>query len=398
VASPGGHAGTLPVTEPDLEAPPTPTPSPTSGLLRRLRRRVDRIFVATVLLPTASALLYFGLIASDVYISESRFVVRSPQRQSQTGLSALLQGTGFARAQDDTYSVTDYALSRDALRELDRRLNVRAAYSSPEIDRLQRFPQLDGDASFEALHRHYQKHVAVQYDSVSSITVLTVRAFTAKDARDVNELLLVMGEQLVNNMNDRSRQDLIQVASNEVALAEDKVRQAALALSTFRTDRSVFNPTQQSVLQLQAVGKIQEELLQAEAQLAEMRRLSPSNPQVASMTARVETLRQSVQRESAKVTGSGAGSLAAKAPAFERLTLEKEFADRQLASALGSLELARNEAQRKQLYLERLVQPNLPDVAVEPRRIRSILVVLVIGLISWGVVSLIVAGIREHTD
>jgi len=49
-------------------------------------------------------------LASDVYISESRFVVKNPQRSAQTGLGALLQGTAFSRSQDDTYSVHDYIL------------------------------------------------------------------------------------------------------------------------------------------------------------------------------------------------------------------------------------------------------------------------------------------------
>jgi capsular polysaccharide transport system permease protein len=83
---------------------------------------------------------------------------------------------------------------------------------------------------------------------------------------------------------------------------------------------------------------------------------------------------------------------------FDRLTLEKGFADRQLGSALASLETARSEAQRKQLYLERLVQPNLPDMAVEPRRIRSTLTVLALGLVLWGVLSLVVSSVKEHTD
>jgi capsular polysaccharide transport system permease protein len=50
------------------------------------------------------------------------------------------------------------------------------------------------------------------------------------------------------------------------------------------------------------------------------------------------------------------------------------------------------------LYLERLVQPSLPDKAMEPRRIRSVFTVFLIGLIAWGVVSLLVAAIREHSD
>ena len=77
--------------------------------------------------------------------------------------------------------------------------------------------------------------------------------------------------------------------------------------------------------------------------------------------------------------------------------LEKSFADRQLAGALAAVDSARNEAQRKQLYLERLVQPNLPDMAVEPRRLRSTFMVFVVGLMVWGVLTLVVASIREHS-
>jgi capsular polysaccharide transport system permease protein len=65
---------------------------------------------------------------------------------------------------------------------------------------------------------------------------------------------------------------------------------------------------------------------------------------------------------------------------------------------MASLEQARNEAQRKQLYLERIVQPNKPDIAIEPQRIRSILTTFVVGLIAWGILSILVAGVREHHD
>ena len=44
-----------------------------------------------------------------------------------SGLGALLQGGGFARSQDDTYSVHDFVLSRDALAELDKELGIAQA-------------------------------------------------------------------------------------------------------------------------------------------------------------------------------------------------------------------------------------------------------------------------------
>jgi capsular polysaccharide transport system permease protein len=356
------------------------------------------IFLLTVVLPAILAAIYYGLVASDVYISESRFVVRSPQRQSQSGfVGAFLQGTGFSRSQDDTYSVHDYVLSRDALAELDKQLAIKKSYSSRDADFINRFPGLDWDDSFEAFFRYYRSRVSIDYDTVSSISVLRVRAFTAEDSKKINELLLTMGERLVNNLNDRSRQDLIKFAEQEVKIAEDKAKLTADALATFRGKQSVFDPDRQSTLQLQGVAKLQEELLATEAQLAQIRQLSPSNPQVSVLGRRVDSLRASIKSETEKVAG-GIGALNVKSANFERLQLERTFAEKQLASAMTSLETARSEAQRKQLYLERLVQPNLPDKAVEPRRIRSVLTVLAIGLVAWGIVSLLVASVREHVD
>lgn len=367
-------------------------------LLRRLWRKLDALFVVFVLVPTALAALYYGAIASDVYISESRFVVRSPQRPAQTGLGALLQGTVFSRSQDDTYSVHDYIKSRDALRELDAKLQLRAAYSDEAIDFASRFPGLERwDQSFEALHRHYLKHVAIEYDTVSSITTLKVRAFTAEHAQKVNTQLLEMGERLVNNMNTRSRQDLIQVAEQEVKVAEQRAKEAAAALSQFRSGRGVFDPDRQGTIQLQGEARLREELLNAQTQLDQVRRVSPNNPQIGTLEARVAALKKAMADENARVLGSS-GGLISKSPAFDRLVLEKGFADRQLAAALAALDNARSEAVRKQLYLERLVQPNLPDRWVEPRRLRAVLTVLVVGLLLWAVASLVLASVREHTE
>ena len=381
-----------------IAAPAAPVPRGRPSLLRRVLRRVFGVFFFTVVVPTALAAAYYGLMASDVYVSESRFVVRSPNRASATGLGALLQGTGFSRAQDDTYSVHDYMLSRDALRELDEALEVRAHYASESIDPLSRFPGLLRlDDSFEDFHEYYREHVQVGYDTVSAITVLTVRAFSAEQSQAINDRLLEMGERLVNTLNERSRQDLIDVARREVRSAEDKAKQAAAALSGFRGRGTVFDPTRQAALQLEGVAKLREELIAAEAQLTQLRKLAPDNPQVATLNTRIASLRQAIAEENSRVTGER-GSFSAQAPAYDRLLLEKEFADKQLASTMASLESARSEAQRQQIYLERLAQPSLPDTAVEPRRIRRVLTVFVIGLMTWAVASLILASVREHRD
>ena len=358
------------------------------------------LFVLVVLIPTAGAVLHYGLIASDVYISESRFIVRSPQHQAPSGLvGQLLQSSGISpHSQDDTYSVRDYILSRDALRELDSELDLRKAFSGANVDILDRFPGLAWNKSFERFYVYYGKHIAVEYDPVSSISILTARAFTANDAYKINRLLLDMSERLVNTLNDRSRSDLIKFADNEVQIASDKVKDASLALLDYRSNKAVFEPTKQAALQLEAVARIQQELITTENRTgATQKALAGQSPDWSAKRVGRPLCETRSHPRLPKVTSAN-GSLSARAPAFERLTLDVEFADKQLGAALAGLESARAEALQKQLYLETVVQPNLPDKAMEPKRIRSIFTVFIFSLFGWAIVSILIASVREHAD
>ena len=381
-----------------IETAPMPISRPKRrGPLFQRLLGINRLFLLTVFLPTTLSALYFGLIASDIYISESRFIIRSPQKQTSTGLNAILQGAGFTRAQDDTYSVHDYMLSRDALLQLDKKMGLAQSFGSPKVDRISRFAGIDPDNSFEALHRYYQKRVTISHDTASSISTLRVSTFNRDEAHKINSMLLEMGESLVNQLSERGRQDMMRFAAAEVAQAEAKVKSTALALSKYRTKHGVFDPERQSALQLQHVSKLQDELIAAKTQLAQLKTAARKNPQITTLTARIEMLKKSIDEETAKVTG-GKGSLTDKASEFEKLALERSFAEKQLAAALATLEQARNDALRKQFYLERIVQPGKPDVAVEPKRIRAVVATFAVGMICWGILTMLLAGIKEHQD
>lgn len=371
----------------------------TSLLTRPLAffRRLDRLAWWIVVMPTALALLYYGLIASDVYISESRFLVRAPKAQVGSTLGTLLQGAGMAHADADAYAVENYVLSRDAAWAVDQALHIRAAYGRHGIDVLSRFPGLDWDDSFESFFKYYQHKVEVQVDSASSVATLKVRAYTAADAEAINQALLAQAEALVNRLNERSRQDLVRYAAAEADDLGKKAQAAALALARYRNQSGVIDPERQSAIPLERIAKLQERLIDTKAAILDLQAVAAANPQLPLLRNRAQQLQVEIDHVSQGVTG-GAASLASKAPEYQRFALEKEFADKMLASGLGALEQARAEAQRQQLYIERIVQPNRPDQALEPRRLRIILTVLALGLVAWGVISMLVAGIREHQD
>jgi capsular polysaccharide transport system permease protein len=355
------------------------------------------LLLLTVILPTSLASVYFALLAPDIYISEAHFVIRSPQAKTPTGLGALIQGNSITRSHDDTHTVHDFIQSRDALRMLMDRLPILKAFSIQEPFPLHGFPNLFGDQSFDALHRYYQKKVSVSVDSQSGISVLAVRAFRPDDASQINETLLELSEKLINDLNSRARKDMIQFASSEVAQAEKRAKTASLALSAYRNAKQVFDPERQSGLQFQQIARLQDELILSKSQLSLLEDSSNQSPMLRGLKKRIEILAGEISSETAKIVGADA-SLANKAAEYEHLALDKSFAEKSLAAALASLETARNEALRKQLYLERIVNTNLPDRSFEPRRIRRTLEVFFLGIVAWGIGSMLIAGIREHQE
>jgi capsular polysaccharide transport system permease protein len=365
----------------------------------RFLKKINVLLTVVVIIPTILSVIYYGLIASDLFHSESKFVVRSAQRQQAPSLlGSILSGSIFTRTQDEAYVVHDFILSRDALVELNKTLNLGKAYASEKNDFLTRFPAPWSDDSFESLYRHYQNHILISYDNTSGISTLRTASHDASLAQLTNERLLAMSEQLVNEISERGRNDLIRYATAEVTDAEKRVKEASSALAGYRSQRIVFDPERQAALQLQQLSKLQDELIASKSQLAQLKALSPENPQIPVLQKRTEMLQTEVNNETARVLGRGDTSLAGKAADFERLNLEKAFAERQLASAMTAMENARNESRRKSMYLEKIVAPITADRAAEPRRLRAIALTLTFSIMLYAVLSLLVAGIKEHQE
>src|ERR1700730_16665085 len=89
---------------------------------RRLSRAFNPWLWGIVGLPTLIAGVYSFAIASDLYLSEAKFIVRSPKQVQTSGIGALLQSTGLARAAEDTSAVQDFIMSRTRVANSNRKI------------------------------------------------------------------------------------------------------------------------------------------------------------------------------------------------------------------------------------------------------------------------------------
>jgi capsular polysaccharide transport system permease protein len=365
--------------------------------VKAIYKKFDWLFLVVVMLPTTVAFVYYFMLASNVYISESRFVVRSPDKPSQTPIGVLLKGAGFSNAGDEIFVVRDFIVSRDALKQLNRDGFIRRAYSAPTTSVFDRFNPFGWSSSEEQLYKYYRKQVGLDYDASSSILSLTVRGFDPRSPVEINRRLLEISEQLVNRLNTRGQQDLIRFAGTEVAEARARAQASGQALAEFRNRAGVVDPEKQATAQLQMISKLQDDLIETRTMLRQLQTFTPANPQIPALRVRARGLEQEIQRSLGAVYGAP-GSIAANSGHYQRLLLDSQIADKQLTAAMASYSEAVNEARRKQAYVERIVQPNVPDYPLEPRRLRGVLAIAALGFVVWLVLRMLLAGVREHQD
>lgn len=374
---------------------PEVTRQPSSKALTWIRKR--RWFLLFVVAPVALATLYYGLIAADVYTSESRFVIKAPdQKRGQLSTIAnLIQTTGLSGGQEQTNEVLEYIRSRDALAQLQKTDNVRARFASPNGDLFSRFPAPFDEGSFEDLYKYYGKMVGARLDNETGTAIVTVKAFNARDAYQLNQRLLGLSEQLVNRLNDRARTRAISEAQRQVDLAAERARNARIALAQYRNTRELIDPAKQATGVIEIANAMIAQRAVLQARLDQMRRVAPANPAIPALQQQVAAISAQIASQDSRVVGSNNG-IASNLGEYEGLSVEQQFATENLTVANSALVQARNDAQRQQFYLERVVDPNLPDTPLLPRRLMSIITVAAVAICLYFIGWMLVTGILEH--
>ncbi|KRE15803.1 hypothetical protein ASE63_16375 [Bosea sp. Root381] len=349
-----------------------------------------------VALPTLLALVYYGLIATDRYVSEGQIVVRRASDQGSTGgFASFLKSAGISGGPDDINIVQAYVLSRDSLRSLQQRLPIKAMFGPPGADFIARWPSLIYGATEEELYRYYRTMVTAAPNPETGVLTITVQAFDPAHARAIAGALLDLAEAMVNRTNERVQSEGIKSANEEVSRSEEALVASQVALTQFRNRELILDPQQNAVLLSELIGKLNTELAATLAQIEQLRQNAPNNPQFGPLNAHASSLGQQIEAQRNSISSAGSG-LADKVSEYERLNLQQDFATRRLTAAVASLTLATVQARRQQIFLERIVEPNLSDKSTRPKRLVNIVTVLGWSLLLYLIYWLVGAGIREH--
>ena len=361
------------------------------GFVRR-----NRAFFLVVVLPTLAAAAYFGLVAASQYESSADFIVRRSDSVAAGGNMGQILGfnLGGGATGPDAVLVQEYLLSHDTVARLAARDDLVGVFRRPEADWFSRL--WSAHPSPERLLAYYLRHVDVEGDESSGILHLTVHSFRPQDSYAIAGQLLEMGEQQINAINERTYNDNVLASRREMAQTREQLARIQATLTTYRQTNRDVNPESTGQAQLTLVTGLTSNLVDARARLQTMEGvISHDSPQYRALARQVRALEGQVAGQTTKIAGPDR-SVANRLSEYEQLVIQRDEIAKVYSEAAVRSQAAQDEARRKQLYLIRVVEPNMPVKAEFPKRWQMVASVFAGLFLAYAIAWLLWAGVKEH--
>ena len=406
---PAAQPAQPPATRPNapLPAPPQP-PGPGAAVRPTVAVANPRgrhwlllaSFLLLVVLPSILWAWYLWNRAADQYISTVGFSVHredmSPAIDLLGGLAPLAGGSSGA---SDTDVLYEYIRSQDMVEKIDAQLDLRQRFSRDwPHDFVFAF---DPDSHIEDMTDYWDRQVKVLYDTSSGLITLKVNAFTATDAQEIAAAVFKQSSDKINELSSIARDDSTRLARDELEQTRTDLTQVRQQMTEFRMRTQIVDPQADLTSQMGVMSGLQAQL--AEALVAHdllMDNARPTDHRVTQSQQKIDALRRLIDSERQKFSADGEGptgqSYSALMAEYEKLMVDREFAEGAYRSARIAYEAAMAEARRKSRYLAAHIEPKVAQSSQAPNRPWLLFVVAGLLLTGWSILVLVYYSIRDR--
>lgn len=365
------------------------------NLFRKMWRM--KIF-AIALIASIFTTIYWGLIASDRFVSEARVIIqRTDMASSQVmDFGALLAG-GDAASRTDQMLLRDRLLSLDMLLKLDDELHLREHYSNRDHDILTRM--FFQDASLEFFHQHFLSRVSVEYDEYAGVLAIQAQAYDAVMAQKITQALVSEGERYMNTLGHQLAQEQVQFLEKQIKARSELALDARQRVLAFQNANGLISPQSAAENLAGVVNKLEVQMTELSARKAVLLGyLAPTAPAVVEVDLQMQAAQQQITAQKERLTSTKGQSLNKTVEEFQRLELEAQFLQDAYKSALVALEKGRIEATRTLKKVQVLQSAHLPQYPMRPRRLYNIATFILGAFLLAGMAQLLASIVRDHRD
>ncbi|WP_019864356.1 hypothetical protein [Methylovulum miyakonense] len=369
-----------------------------SSLLGAMKRHW---ILSSAVVAGALSVGYWGLYASDRYISEAHVIIQSTEMNSGQSFDlGTLLGNVSAGNQPDQLLMRDYLLSLDMLKKLDAELHLRDHYSDPRHDLLSRLWSKNNDIlEVEEFYDYYLERVSVEYDDYAGVLVIKAQGYDPQTAQAITAALVRDGERFMNALAHSLAKDQVDFLSQQIGDINRATMAARQALLNYQNKHGLVSPQGTTENLAGIVNAMEGQLSTLQTSRAAMLGyLMPDSANVVELNLQIGALEKQIASEKAKLAAPQGKALNSTVEEYQRLEMEAGFTQDLYKTALTALEKGRFEASRTLKKMSVLQAPTLPEYPLEPRRLYNSAVSLLMILLAAGILHLLAAIIRDHKD
>ncbi len=378
-------------------AGPAPRPPVAAARARRRHWAVLLSFLICVALPAGIVAAYLWTRAVDQYASSVGFSVRKEEVGSAVEiLGGITELSGSSSS--DTDILYEFLQSQRLVADINDEIDLWTIWSKAPDDPWFR---LDQGGSIEDLVSYWERMVTITYDSGAGLIDVRALAFDPDDALAISQALFDRSSDMINDLSAIAREDAIRYAREELETAVERLKLAREAITRFRNANQMVDPSQDTQVQAGLLGTLQAQLAESLIDLDILRDTTRENdPRLTQAQRRVEVIEDRIAAERQKMGLGGDaqvdGVFANLVSEYERLVVDREFAERTYISALAAFDASQAEARRKSRYLAAHVLPTKAETSRFPERGVLLALTTLFLFLAWGIATLLVYALRDR--
>lgn len=365
------------------------------GWLQGQRQRLAWYIIVA---PMVVLTVYYGLIAMDRYVSESKVVVRrSADGGVQVGGFSLpfFGGVGSASGEDAQY-LREFIHSRDLLDRLDQELDFRKEFALKGLDVVAMLPPWASKEDFLEL---YRKRVEIGFDEKTGVLTIVTHGSTPEFAKRFNQAVLKESERFINELSHRVAREQVEFANEELLRARKTLDEARSKLIDYQNTRNILDPVAAAEVTSRVIAELEAQAAAKEVELNTLNGMLQNDAaQVVALRQTVAGLRQQIVTEKKKLTSTKGGALNKVAAEYLDYRGMVDFHVDVYKIALATLEKTRLEAARKVKSLAVLSNPRKAEEAEYPRRAHILAAWLFTLCLLYGLIRLTIEIVEDHRD
>jgi len=348
-----------------------------------------------VLLVVLVAIFYYSFLASDRYVASAQVYVKQ-----DNSMKALMPGLGLfgaaGGANQDMLLVDAYVGSQDLFRELENSIQFSAHFSDSQWDMVSR---MGTDLSEEDKLSYFRSRLKSELDQDSGLITLKAQGYTPEYALTFLEEVIKNSETFINAIGQKIAREEIDFVQGEMDRAKARLEEAQENLRVFQNKYGILSADASGASLQGIISALEKELVELRTEDETLTSyLNETAAEVVAVRARIAAVARQLQSERQKLASQNSVSANDVSAEYQALELQVRFATDQYKSSLIALEKARIESYKKLKHLVVVQSPSKPDEALEPRKLYNIATLFVVLSLAYGIISMIVATIREHRD